>query len=60
MLLPDPKTTSEDEYRLTYRYDINRTADLTFIRTELSGRIAWVFTGNVLLPPFFSIEFETG
>lgn len=60
MLLPDPVEHLEDEYRLTYRYDINRTADLTFIRAEFAGRIAWIFTGSVLLPPIFNIEFETG
>lgn len=59
MLLPDPETILEDEYRLTYRYDIERTADLTFIRAELSGRFTWIFTGSVLLPPIFNIEFET-
>lgn len=58
MLLPDPETHSEDEYRLTYRYHIHRSAELAFIRLRLNDRAIWIFTGNVLLPiGLYSIEF---
>ncbi len=59
MLLPDPDSHNEDEFKLNYKYDLTKSAELTFIRIRCPDRATWIFNGNVLLPTNLnSIEFS--